>query len=640
MTATRWLQEDGEEEVVSDSQVLKETFMIYGPLFAAFWLLFCCLRKRKAFNLRSWVPALQCDLAKEQYGFLSWTWRVYGVSDDEILNQCGMDALCLFRAVCYAEKLSILGVLISVFLLPAYKTAEAAQDTDYITDPVVELTIANVPEGSSRFYATVVAIYIFYLAAWYWLAKDFDWFTRRRNEFLSQPKPRNYSIYVRGIPRKYRSNEALSAYFEKLFSENAVYLANVALDIPRLQQKVAKRETVAQKLEHCLALQAKGKTPTHHDGPFGNSVDSIDTYKEQLQELNAEISSEITRIEESSVARQESFHSCEEKDSELDRSNHSQQSQSIEWTLSKSMPKNAGLSTGDPGDASRAKSWAAPLAKASPYFGVANNTTCTDAQSLENSSDAPVGSTPSKHDISDLDSSHAATPDDNIRAKISSHGQELKHAMTKAVPFLHGEDGVPFDAGFVSFTSLTDTNAAIQVIHSIVPYEMVVQEAPNHEGILWKNVGLNHKTIQLGTLFSFVLAAGFCLFYTVPVSFALSLTSAEALAERWPALEDALERAPWLGPLLDQIGPLLLSTFDSILPMILKVVASFEGAVGESHLEASLFSKLSAFHVSMSCSPPYCSHAHALQWYNLNGFVFCAPLRSFKHSLWRTLLAA
>ena len=36
-----------------------------------------------------------------------------------------------------------------------------------------------------------------------------------------------------------------------------------------------------------------------------------------------------------------------------------------------------------------------------------------------------------------------------------------------------------------------------------------------------------------------------------------------------------------------------------MLPVVLKQIASLEGYVGESHLEASLFSKLSAFHVSM-----------------------------------------
>lgn len=139
------------EEPYSDSQILKQTLMIYLPLLVIVWLCLCCLKKwwPRAFNLRSWVPKLQCELAKEQYGFISWTWRVYGVSDEDILNQCGMDALCLCRATSYAVKLSLIGVLLSVFLLPTYKTAPDAEDTQDITDGVVELTIANVPNESN-----------------------------------------------------------------------------------------------------------------------------------------------------------------------------------------------------------------------------------------------------------------------------------------------------------------------------------------------------------------------------------------------------------------------------------------------------------------------------------------------------------
>ena len=207
-----------------------------------------------------------------------------------------------------------------MFLLPLYRTAPAVEDTDHVVDRVVRLTIANVPEGSNLLYAAVVASYIFYFSAWYLMLKDFQWFQHNRTKFLSQPKPRNYSIYIRGIPAEYRSNQALSAYFQKLFTQDAVFQSSVALTIPNLQREVAQREKVVQKLEHCLALQnIKGITPTHREGPLDHPINSIDFYKQQLREFNTEISSEITRIEASSVKdgslHSDSFHSCSDKES-------------------------------------------------------------------------------------------------------------------------------------------------------------------------------------------------------------------------------------------------------------------------------------------------------------------------------------
>ena len=91
-----------------------------------------------------------------------------------------------------------------------------------------------------------------------------------------------------------------------------------------------------------------------------------------------------------------------------------------------------------------------------------------------------------------------------------SNGKEMKRFMTKA--FIGSDrEGAPLHAGFVSFTSLTDTNTAIQVVHSTTPYQMIVREAPNHQGILWNNVGLDHKSMQLGAV-TCLLSLGCMLF--------------------------------------------------------------------------------------------------------------------------------
>lgn len=611
---TRRLDEEQEDEDLSDSNILRETFMIYGPLFVVIWLALCCLKKKcpKAYNLRRWAPKLQCALAQQQYGFISWSWRVYGVSDEDILNQCGMDALCLCRAACYGEKLALIGTLLSVFLLPIYRTANPEEDDT--VDRVVRLTIANVPEGSNRLYAAVVASYIFYFSAWYLILKDFHWFHRNRIKFQSQPKPRNYSIFVRGVPVELRSNQALSEFYQQLFSKDSVYQSSVALNIPHLQREVAQREKVVQKLEHCLALQkVKGKTSTHREGPLGHPVDSIEYYQQQLQELNSKISSEITSIEESSVEddvfaslQQDSFHSCQDKEnggddeerevfkSKLNDDGALPRSESVSRQSITQLPELT--NNGDEGkkiseDTSRDTRWTAFLtSEAQAIFGARRSGQAWKAKSDENLETSSHGS---QH----INLPHSANPT-MIRQPVW-HEQHLKDLTTKAARFVgKGDDGEPMQAAFVSFTSLTETNVAIQVTQSNTPYEMVVHEAPDHEAIIWQNVGLDHKAVHLGTLQSYCLSAMFCLFYTVPISFTVSLTSVESLESRWPYLETVLEKAPWLEGLLDQIGPLLHSFCNSILPNVLKFIASFEGHVGESHLESSLFSKLSAFHVS------------------------------------------
>lgn len=91
----RFLQDNSTNTTLTMSnsgQALKDTMKVYGSIFAVAFFLFCYLRLKypKAFNIRTWVEDLQCDLAEDTaaYGFFSWLWQVRIPTDDEIREQC------------------------------------------------------------------------------------------------------------------------------------------------------------------------------------------------------------------------------------------------------------------------------------------------------------------------------------------------------------------------------------------------------------------------------------------------------------------------------------------------------------------------------------------------------------------------
>lgn len=94
--------------VYNDSRVLRDTMMVYGSALIVVVLLFCWARLRfpKVYNIRNWVDPVKTSLAENQYGFFSWMWMVFVVTDDEMLDQCGMDALCFIRIAQMGYKLS------------------------------------------------------------------------------------------------------------------------------------------------------------------------------------------------------------------------------------------------------------------------------------------------------------------------------------------------------------------------------------------------------------------------------------------------------------------------------------------------------------------------------------------------------
>jgi hypothetical protein len=83
--------------------------------------------------------------------------------------------------------------------------------------------------------------------------------------------------------------------------------------------------------------------------------------------------------------------------------------------------------------------------------------------------------------------------------------------------------------------------------------------------VLWTNLGKTHKALELGRLASFAITVTICLLWTIPMAFFASLSSVEGLKEQFSWIEDAIEAAPFLEPLLEQLAPLFVVVFNSLV---------------------------------------------------------------------------
>lgn len=156
---------------------MRATFILYGPILAGVLILFCYLRRRfpRPYNLRNWVEDIKTPIAANQYGFISWMWGLNVITEDEILSECGLDALCFLRLLIMGYKIAVLSCFNAIWLLPLYATAPTDAVTELIMDPVVKLTIANVPDGSIRCIGTVIAAYILFGYICYLILKVCQW---------------------------------------------------------------------------------------------------------------------------------------------------------------------------------------------------------------------------------------------------------------------------------------------------------------------------------------------------------------------------------------------------------------------------------------------------------------------------------
>lgn len=291
----------GSGAVTGNSDIILNTLRVYGTFYAIAIVLFEVLRRRfpKLYSIRSWVPKYKCDISNERYSrFCSWFWKVYNVPEQKIFDQCGMDALCFLRALRFCRNLSILGVINALWLLPVYITAEEAPETAMVTDRFDRCTLANLPPSSIRFFAPVLAIYIMVFYSMYLLSKEFEWYTHWRHKFLSQRSPRNYAVYVYGIPKEFRSSYKLATYFRDCSSESAVLEAHVAMDTPNIEKLQSERKKVVNTLEHAAGVEKRtGKKHYTRRGPLlMEKVETIRGLEQRLRELNSEIPKRIQEV--------------------------------------------------------------------------------------------------------------------------------------------------------------------------------------------------------------------------------------------------------------------------------------------------------------------------------------------------------
>ena len=507
-----------------------------------------------------------------------------------------MDALCLLRTLDSLYKLALWGVVSSFWLLPLYATAPTSEATALISDGVVKLTVAHVPEASERLIATVVSAYLLLGAAMYSILQEFRWFTAKRVQFLARRNARNYTIYVSGIPTKYRSDEALAGYFRRILSPEAVLEAFVALSVPKLEQLVESRRVVLEKLEHAYNVQQlQGvTTPTHRIKKKGSrgggettTLDSIDTYTRQLEEMNQQVSEAISRLEElappdASLVKRELHRSL---GSHYLLSPKGKRPSRIQRRCFTEGDTQRGDDKSSSSNHSRGSNLVRKVGTAGQQF---TQTVGAVGQRISHSAGQKI--------------STAGQKISTAGQKISSATQETLTKTVQLVGVLNNtqEDGEALSAGFVTFTKLSSAAASLQMVHTNTPFEMVVTEAPAVEGIFWNNVGNTHDTIQVGRYMSFGFSTALCLFWTIPVSFILSLAEVESLKQQFDFLEDWIDKFPGLEALLRQLAPILLWVLGEILFVILNIIIKWEGHVGVSIMEASLFQKLSAFQVRRS----------------------------------------
>ncbi|KAL0371945.1 UNVERIFIED_CONTAM: CSC1-like protein [Sesamum calycinum] len=219
------------------------------------------------------------------------------MSESEIITHAGLDSAVFLRI--YTLGLKIFGpIAIVAFLVLLPVNASGGTlfflRRDLVVSNIDKLSISNVRPKSYKFLAHISMEYLFTFWACYMLYKEYDRVASMRLNFLASKgrRPEQFTVLVRNVPRD--SGHSVSDSVETFFRRNHPdhYLSHQPVyNTKKFAKLVRKRDRLQNWLDYNQLKFERNPNnrPTKKRGflgLWGQRVDSIDFYKEQIKHLD------------------------------------------------------------------------------------------------------------------------------------------------------------------------------------------------------------------------------------------------------------------------------------------------------------------------------------------------------------------
>ena len=250
--------------------------------------------------------------------FFGWWKPLFQTSEEQIVRNIGLDAAVFIRFIRTCLVITgVLAVFSCTILMPSYGTSPRVDGTEDIETDTTDadksnsakfnntdleglriVSLAMVPPGSDRLWATVVMEFLMAFLVVYFLTIDFSRFAEWRRDYRISETPANYAVVVLDIPENSRTVEDVRNRFER-------YFPNQVADV-QLIRKCSKACKIQGKLDKAVANREaaefvkdkKGEEPQTRPGMCGclmlnkPKVNAIDHWTAEQERLTTELTEE------------------------------------------------------------------------------------------------------------------------------------------------------------------------------------------------------------------------------------------------------------------------------------------------------------------------------------------------------------
>lgn len=235
--------------------------------------------------------------------FLNWMPQAMKMSESKIIEHAGLDSAVFLRI--YTLGLKIFGptALVALLVLIPVNVSDGTLfflRKDLVVSDIDKLSISNIKPKSWKFFVHIAMEYLFTFWTCFMLYKEYGRVAAMRLKFLaSQDRhAEQFTVLVRNVPHE--SKRSITDSVENFFKKNhpdhylchqAVYNAN------KFAKLVRKKARLQNWLDYNQLKFERNpeKRPTKKKGflgLWGEKVDSIDYYKQQLKELDRRLTME------------------------------------------------------------------------------------------------------------------------------------------------------------------------------------------------------------------------------------------------------------------------------------------------------------------------------------------------------------
>ncbi|CAI9764741.1 unnamed protein product [Fraxinus pennsylvanica] len=225
---------------------------------------------------------------------VEWIRRAYSVSEEEILETCGLDVLVLIRLFKFGINFFVVCSLVGLLVLLPVNYNAGGGGPSRLPHSMDYFTMSNISKGSNWLWVHLLCLYFVSCYGSYLLYKEYDDISLKRLQQLRdlRHQPNQFTVLVREIPPcdEHKACGCCVDHFFSKYHPRSYRSYQILYDGKDLKNLLSQARSIMRKIED---LKHRSSIKNYNEGSDPSDVLMLDAKLEQLREMLQEVHHKI-----------------------------------------------------------------------------------------------------------------------------------------------------------------------------------------------------------------------------------------------------------------------------------------------------------------------------------------------------------